>query len=198
MRTNFGSTNYNSQIPYEISHKVNDYICEGDYRKATCLLKSYKKYLKSKENSNDLSTLNESKPKRHLVSDIANILNVRNDIPKIIHFIDTHSIDTEKLYQYVKDASISDRLNILTAMLGKDDNPLQLDFIKRYKRTTVKESHKMNATNGELLDLAIKRIMLTVSKKMDDMKSKGQSDSDEYRSLESKYNSLLKKINSNG
>lgn len=198
-RVNFGSRYGNLQIPYEISNVVNTYISKGEFRKANCLLESYKKYIKGKSIHPTENDLSESSSKRKMVSDIANKLNARKDIPKIIYFIDKHNIDIDKLYKYVNDVSLSDRLNVLAAILGKDDNPLQTDFIKRFERAKeIKESYKMDTTDVELLDLAIQRIMSRVGKKMDDMKSNGNSHSDTYKSLETTYNSLKKRISDNG
>jgi len=47
-------------------------------------------------------------------------------------FVDTHNMDIEKVYQYVKKAKLTDRLNFVTAIVGTPGNSVQKKMIKMF------------------------------------------------------------------
>jgi len=47
-------------------------------------------------------------------------------------FVDTHNMDIEKVYQYVKKAKLTDRLNFVTAIVGTPGNSVQNKMIKMF------------------------------------------------------------------
>ena len=47
-------------------------------------------------------------------------------------FVDTHNMDIEKVYQYVKKSKLTDRLNFVTAVVGTPGNPVQKRMIKMF------------------------------------------------------------------
>ena len=54
-------------------------------------------------------------------------------------FVDTHNLDIEKVFQYVKKGKLSDRMDFVTAVVGKPGNPLQKKMIKMFGES-VKEA----------------------------------------------------------
>jgi hypothetical protein len=47
-------------------------------------------------------------------------------------FVDTHNLDIEVVYQYIKKSKITDRLNFVTAVVGTPGNPFQKRMIKMF------------------------------------------------------------------
>jgi putative NADH-flavin reductase len=47
-------------------------------------------------------------------------------------FVDTHNMDIEKVYQYVKKSKLTDRLNFVTAVVGTPGNSVQQKMIKMF------------------------------------------------------------------
>ena len=45
-------------------------------------------------------------------------------------FVDTHKLDIEKVFQFVKKGKLSDRMDFVTAVSGKPNNPIQKKIIK--------------------------------------------------------------------
>jgi hypothetical protein len=54
-------------------------------------------------------------------------------------FVDTHNLDIEKVFQYVKKGKLSDRMDFVTAVVGKPGNPLQKKMIQQFQES-VKEA----------------------------------------------------------
>ena len=48
-------------------------------------------------------------------------------------FVDTHNLDIEKVFQFVKKGKLSDRMDFMTAVAGKPGNPIQKKMIKMFK-----------------------------------------------------------------
>jgi len=47
-------------------------------------------------------------------------------------FVDTHNLDIEKVFQFVKKGKLSDRMDFVTAVAGKPGNPIQKKMIKMF------------------------------------------------------------------
>ena len=63
-------------------------------------------------------------------------------------FVDTHDMDIEKVYQYVKKSKLTDRLNFVTAIVGTPGNSVQKKMIKMFGESVVNE-----ATDKKTLEL---------------------------------------------
>ena len=48
-------------------------------------------------------------------------------------FVDTNELDIEKVFQFVKKGKLSDRMDLVSAIAGKPDNPIQKKMIKMFK-----------------------------------------------------------------
>lgn len=70
-------------------------------------------------------------------------------------FVDTHNMDIEKVYQYVKKSKLTDRLNFVTAIVGTPGNSVQTKMIKMFG-----ESVNEGASTEEkrIVMMAIKKI----------------------------------------
>jgi hypothetical protein len=66
-------------------------------------------------------------------------------------FVDTHNMDIEKVYQYVKKSKLTDRLNFVTAVVGTPGNPVQKRMIKMFQES-VNESqdHEVKMAQNSL------------------------------------------------
>jgi hypothetical protein len=47
-------------------------------------------------------------------------------------FVDTNELDIEKVFQFVKKGKLSDRMDLVTAIAGKPNNPIQQKMIKMF------------------------------------------------------------------
>jgi|LakMenE18May11ns_1017448.scaffolds.fasta_scaffold9959627_2 hypothetical protein len=54
-------------------------------------------------------------------------------------FVDTHNLDIEKVFQFVKKGKLSDRMDFVTAVSGKPNNPIQNKLIKKLQESVKKE-----------------------------------------------------------
>jgi hypothetical protein len=54
-------------------------------------------------------------------------------------FVDTHNLDIEKVFQFVKKGNLSDRMDFVTAVSGKPNNPIQKKLIKKLQESVKKE-----------------------------------------------------------
>jgi hypothetical protein len=52
----------------------------------------------------------------------------------IQNFVDKNELDIEKVFQYVKKGKLKDRLDFVTAVAGKPNNPFQVKLIKQFKK----------------------------------------------------------------
>jgi uncharacterized protein YdcH (DUF465 family) len=50
-------------------------------------------------------------------------------------FVDKHNLDIEKVFQYVKKGKLKDRMDFVTAVVGKDNNTYQTKLIKQFKES---------------------------------------------------------------
>ena len=48
-------------------------------------------------------------------------------------FVDTNELDIEKVFQFVKKGKLKDRMDFVSAVAGKPNNPLQKKMIKMFK-----------------------------------------------------------------
>ena len=56
-------------------------------------------------------------------------------------FVDTHNMDIEKVYQYVKKSKLTDRLNFVTAIVGTPGNSVQKKMIKMFGESVNEEKY---------------------------------------------------------
>jgi len=68
-------------------------------------------------------------------------------------FVDTHNMDIEKVYQYVKKAKLTDRLNFVTAIVGTPGNSVQKKMIKMFGESVNEIQYKdaVEKFNDELI-----------------------------------------------
>jgi hypothetical protein len=52
----------------------------------------------------------------------------------IQNFVDKNELDIEKVFQYVKKGKLKDRMDFVTAVVGKPNNPFQVKLIKQFKK----------------------------------------------------------------
>jgi len=50
-------------------------------------------------------------------------------------FVDTHNLDIEKVFQFVKKGKLSDRMDFMTAVAGKPGNPIQKKMLKMFSES---------------------------------------------------------------
>jgi hypothetical protein len=48
-------------------------------------------------------------------------------------FVDTNELDIEKVFKFVKKGKLKDRMDFVSAVAGKPNNPLQKKMIKMFK-----------------------------------------------------------------
>ena len=61
-------------------------------------------------------------------------------------FVDTNELDIEKVFQFVKKGKLSDRMDLVSAIAGKPDNPIQKKMIKMFGES-VNEGKKVFKVN---------------------------------------------------
>jgi hypothetical protein len=57
-------------------------------------------------------------------------------------FVDTHNLDIEKVFQFVKKGKLSDRMDFVTAVSGKPNNPIQKKIIKKLQESVNEDTKK--------------------------------------------------------
>ncbi len=88
--------------------------------------------------ASDLAALRAGEEKEESVNEaasrtameIAGLTGLNKDA--IQKFVDTHNMDIEKVYQYVKKSKLTDRLNFVTAIVGTPGNSVQKKMIKMF------------------------------------------------------------------
>lgn len=66
-------------------------------------------------------------------------------------FVDTHNMDIEKVYQYVKKSKLTDRLNFVTAIVGTPGNPVQKRMIKMFgESVNESQDHEVSMAQNSL------------------------------------------------
>ena len=66
-------------------------------------------------------------------------------------FVDTHNMDIEKVYQYVKKSKLTDRLNFVTAVVGTPGNPVQKRMIKMFgESVNESQDHEVSMAQNSL------------------------------------------------
>ena len=63
-------------------------------------------------------------------------------------FVDTHNMDIEKVYQYVKKSKLTDRLNFVTAIVGTPGNPVQKKLIKMFGESVTEGKKRFRQQYG--------------------------------------------------
>jgi len=71
-------------------------------------------------------------------------------------FVDDNNLDIEKVFQYVKKGKLKDRMDLVSAIAGKPNNPVQKKMIKMFKLESVNEGYSTEE----------KRIVLMAVKKL--------------------------------
>jgi len=72
-------------------------------------------------------------------------------------FVDTHNLDIEKVFQYVKKGKLSDRMDFVTAVVGKPDNRIQKMIIAKFgTNESLKEQDHEVSMSQNSLDTIIK------------------------------------------
>lgn len=71
-------------------------------------------------------------------------------------FVDTHNLDIEKVFQYVKKGKLSDRMDFVTAVVGKPNNPIQKKMIKMFGESVNEEQDHEVSMSQNSLDSIIK------------------------------------------
>jgi len=66
-------------------------------------------------------------------------------------FVDTHNLDIEKVFQFVKKGKLSDRMDFVSAVVGKPNNPIQKKLIKKLQESV------NEATNSAKMMAGIKK-----------------------------------------
>jgi len=66
-------------------------------------------------------------------------------------FVDTHNMDIEAVYQYIKKSKITDRLNFVTAVVGNPGNPFQKRMIKMFAESINEVDAMLNKKVYKLL-----------------------------------------------
>ncbi len=72
-------------------------------------------------------------------------------------FVDTHNLDIEKVFQYVKKGKLADRMDFVTAVVGKPDNKIQKMIIAKFGTNgSLKEQDHEVSMSQNSLDSIIK------------------------------------------
>lgn len=66
-------------------------------------------------------------------------------------FVDTHNMDIEKVYQYVKKSKLTDRLNFVTAVVGTPGNPVQKRMIKMFGESVSEAKYPTDLKIGSVI-----------------------------------------------
>lgn len=67
-------------------------------------------------------------------------------------FVDTHNLDIEKVFQYVKKGKLSDRMDFVTAVVGKPDNKIQKMIIAKFgtNESLKEQDHEVSMSQNSL------------------------------------------------
>ena len=67
-------------------------------------------------------------------------------------FVDTHNLDIEKVFQYVKKGKLSDRMDFVTAVVGKPDNRIQKMIIAKFgtNESLKEQDHEVSMSQNSL------------------------------------------------
>ena len=113
-----------------------------------------KKFKKGKSVNEDVSKYTNAGISKFAVA-IASLTATRPDV--VQKFVDTHNLNIEKLYQFLKKENSKSRfggfaMDFVTALSGKPGNPIQKKLIKMFQESVNEENEP---TNPELWDRAI-------------------------------------------
>jgi len=67
-------------------------------------------------------------------------------------FVDTHNLDIEKVFQYVKKGKLADRMDFVTAVVGKPDNRIQKMIIAKFgtNESLKEQDHEVSMSQNSL------------------------------------------------
>jgi hypothetical protein len=67
-------------------------------------------------------------------------------------FVDTHNLDIEKVFQYVKKGKLADRMDFVTAVVGKPDNKIQKMIIAKFgtNESLKEQDHEVSMSQNSL------------------------------------------------
>ena len=71
-------------------------------------------------------------------------------------FVDDNNLDIEKVFQYIKKGKLPERMDLVTAIAGKPNNPIQKKMVKMFAESVVNEDRNMNKKVKQLLDRELK------------------------------------------
>jgi hypothetical protein len=66
-------------------------------------------------------------------------------------FVDTHNMDIEKVFQYVKKGKLTDRLNFVTAIVGTPGNPVEKRMIKMFGESVNEAKYPTDLKIGSVI-----------------------------------------------
>ena len=70
-------------------------------------------------------------------------------------FVDTNELDIEKVFQFVKKGKLKDRMDLVSAIAGKPNNPVQKKMIKMFKESV---NEGASTEEKKIVMMAIKKI----------------------------------------
>ena len=91
-----------------------------------------------------MSLLNESASRTAM--EIGGLAGMNKDA--IQKFVDDHKLDIEKVYQFVKKGKLSDRMDLVTAIAGKPNNPIQKKMISMFGESVTEGKKRFRQQNG--------------------------------------------------
>jgi hypothetical protein len=127
------------------SKYLRESVNEGKSMKLTSMLKESfgfgqlpsSKLMKMKVPAKDM--LDSVKPKKKVnevasrtAMEIGGLTGMNKDA--IQKFVDSNELDIEKVYQFVKNGKLKDRMDLVTAIAGKPGNKIQTMFISKFKK----------------------------------------------------------------
>jgi hypothetical protein len=115
-------------------------------------------------------------------------------------FVDTHNLDIEKVFQFVKKGKLSDRMDFVTAVSGKPNNPIQKKIIKKLQES-VNEGVKLSLvdpnTNKFIKTLSLDRTYREAEKEIETL-NRRLSPSQKTKGLYWKVTSIGESVNEAG
>ena len=71
-------------------------------------------------------------------------------------FVDTNELNIEKLYQFLKKSKLDGKMDFVTALVGKPNNPIQRKMIKMFSESVNEEQDHEVSMSQNSLDSIIK------------------------------------------
>ena len=93
-----------------------------------------------KENAKDFAKESVNESASRTAMEIGGLTGMNKDA--IQKFVDDNNLDIEKVYQFVKKGKLSDRMDLVTAIAGKPNNPLQKKMISMFGESVNEDTKK--------------------------------------------------------